>query len=447
MNQGYRYLLLLLMSLALLGCAESNREKATGKANIRAINAVVGAPSVNFLIEERNLDAVPFKNALAQRFDDLSYDFRFELRLPGGTAPKVLARQFADVAANHDYVFVLDGTVANPQIRLWDTEERQWDGSETVFEIVLAHLNDTLGPVDVYFAAPGTQPVAGNEVATLDNGERAAPMEFSGGDYELMLTPAGDPQTVLYTSGSRSWQSAATSDVIIFDKDPTVTGDVNLRQVTAGGNSVELSDPRFPPQAQFINAAFGSGNIDIAEDGEFNPPLVTDLAFGERTADIDVSPAAADYTYTAAGNMGAILLEDTQTNLSGLHVNRLLVGPPGDLAVISTTSARRPFSTNPRFALTHAAANFDNVDVYLLPAGNSVADSNPTSPNVPFGFASGMGSVAADSYELSVTLPGEKTVVAGPLALELAAGDVVETVILDSADPNAAQILTYSNAP
>ena len=39
MIQGYRSLLLLALSALFIGCTESDREEATGKANIRAIRS------------------------------------------------------------------------------------------------------------------------------------------------------------------------------------------------------------------------------------------------------------------------------------------------------------------------------------------------------------------------------------------------------------------------
>jgi hypothetical protein len=81
----------------------------------------------------------------------------------------------------------------------------------------------------------------------------------------------------------------------------------------------------------------------------------------------------------------------------------------------------------------------------LLHEGETLADSNPDSANIPFKFVSGLIELEDDNYEVTVTAAGAKTVLAGPVPLNLAVGDVVELVILDTADPNTAQILIYSN--
>lgn len=446
---SHRSILLTLATCVLAaGCAESSLEEATGKADLSAINASVTAPEIQFFLEERNLGNVTFKGSTpAQEFDDLNYTINFDVVVPGESNRRRLVSMDVDVQPDRDYVFIFTGSVGNPDMLLWDTAERQWEGDETVFEMAFAHLSPASGPVDVYFAAPGTAPAAGNAVGTLANGERLDAAEFPEGEYELTLTPAGDAQTTLYLSGTRTYNAATTETLVLFDTDPSTTGDLNVRLISNAGAVAELPDPRFPPEVRVLHAAFDLGNIDIAEDGDFNPPLVADLAFGELTPDIAVAAGTIDYTVTAAGNMGAVLAEEELTNIAGGHFNRTLVGPVDEPVFVSSASGRRPFSTSARLAFTHAASNFETVDIYLLQAGASVADNSPSSINIPFGFTSGLSSLVAGDYELSLTPNGEKTLLAGPIAIDLANGDVVDIFVLDTVDPNTADVQVVRYTP
>lgn len=449
MTIAHRPILLSLAACLLAaGCADSSLEEATGKADLSAINASVSAPEIQFFLEERNLGNVAFKASTpAQEFDDLNYTVNFDVQVPGETERRRLVSMDVDVQPDRNYVFVFTGSVGNPGMLLWDTAERQWEGNETVFEMGFAHLSPAAGAVDVYFAAPGTAPAAGNAVGTLANGERLDAADFPEGDYVLILTPAGDPQTTLYMSGTRTYNAATTDTLVLFDTDPSTTGDLNVRLVSNTGAATELPDPRFPPEVRVLHATFGLGNIDIAEDGDFNPPLIADLAFGELTPDTVVAAGAVDYTVTAAGNMGAILAEEELTNLAGGHFNRTLVGPVDEPVFASSASGRRPFSTSARLAFTHAASNFETVDIYLLQAGESVADNNPSSINIPFKFTSGLSSLVAGDYEMSLTPNGEKTLIAGPIAIDLANGDVVDIYVLDTVDPNVADVRVVRYTP
>ena len=81
-----RFFLLIALGAALIvaGCGESQRPQATGKASIRAINAMKGLPAVLFFIEERGLGTLDYKESSGlNRYDDLSYVFNFETVLPG----------------------------------------------------------------------------------------------------------------------------------------------------------------------------------------------------------------------------------------------------------------------------------------------------------------------------------------------------------------------------
>ena len=44
-------------------------------------------------------------------------------------------------------------------------------------------------------------------------------------------------------------------------------------------------------------------------------------------------------------------------------------------------------------------------------------------------------------FDLYLTTPGEKTVIAGPVRLDLALGDIVDVIALDNVDPAIADIV------
>ncbi len=70
--------------IAVSSCVKSSRPVATGKGDIRGINAVVTAPNISFLIEERPLADMGYKETSGfNNFDDLTYNFNFDIFLPG----------------------------------------------------------------------------------------------------------------------------------------------------------------------------------------------------------------------------------------------------------------------------------------------------------------------------------------------------------------------------
>ncbi|MDH3546914.1 MAG: DUF4397 domain-containing protein, partial [Gammaproteobacteria bacterium] len=170
-------------ALALFGCtSDSSFPTVSGKGTLRAVNAIPGSPEVAFLIEERVVGGAEYKSSTTgTRYDNLNYTFNFEARFAGESTRRRIGSRNLDVVADKDYTFVLSGSLAAPTITLWEGDERTWEGSETVFEARLAHSAASLGDVDVYFAAPGTAPLIGEQLGTLSFGEILPAAEFAEG--------------------------------------------------------------------------------------------------------------------------------------------------------------------------------------------------------------------------------------------------------------------------
>jgi hypothetical protein len=435
---------LLVAGLALGACTESQRPEAGGKGTIRAIHAAPTVGDATFLIEERSLGTLSYKNSSStQEFDDLTYAFNFDARKPGESSLSRLVSETLQVVADMDYVFVLTGTAASPSLLVWETEERQWEGSETTFEVSAGHLASARGAVDVYFAATGTAPVTGSARGTLSFGERLPPFEVENGEYQLIVTEQGNPAAVLFTSIARDYTERTSALFTIQDPDPSITSTLSVRRIDQGGTSVEVGDPAFPPTRRFFNSAFGSGSLDVYLGDDFATPIVSNLAYGAASGDISVPVGVADYTYTAAGNPGAILLEDEDTVAANTRGTNFVTGDPGELAVTVFTDDRRPVAGFGKVRISQVSADSGVVDGYLLAAGTDIDDVPPNLSRLASGFGSGYLHLAPGNYELTLTKTAEKTVLAGPIALTVASGDIVETAIIDTADPNVLDIVVY----
>ena len=438
----FRALIVAALAAAMLGgCAETSLPEATGKGTINMINAMPASPSVAFLIEERILGGVAYKVAQgAQSFDDLTYNFNFEYIVPGDTAPIRTATAFLDVVADNEYTFVLTGSVTAPDVTLWERPQRDWSGTETVFEAAIAHLSPALGNVDLYFAPTGTAPVLGEERAKLSFGERMPEIDLENGEYEFIITARDDPGMILYQSGPVNYSARVSYTLTIFDADASITGNISVRSISTLGFSSELPDANTMPTLRTLHAAFGTVNIDIYRDNDFTTAIFSNLAFGETTLDLEVPDGAVDYTYTAVGNPGAIINDLNQLIPAGRRVSAFLIGMQGGESRITLTDDRRSVETHAKLRLIQAAANFDTMDLYLVDAGTDIADVDPLAANLTFAFVSDFGPTIPGNYDLILTLPGEKTLIAGPIPLDLVNGDVVELLIIDTVDPMIAAV-------
>jgi hypothetical protein len=436
--------LLALLAAGLLfgGCAESQRPEATGKGSIRAVHALPTAPDINFLIEERSLGTLSYKGSTnAQPFDDLTYNFNFDARVPGDNAVSRVASRTLDVVAGTDYVFALTGTLTDPAIVLWESPERAWSGSETVLEASAGHLAPSVAELDVYLAPPGTAPAAGQARGSLAFGDKLPPFEFENGDYVLILTAAGDPSNVLFISPTQDLAERTSLLFTIQDADPSITSGISVQRVTRDGASIQLGDAGVRPTRRFIHAALGTGNLDVVVDDDFAAPVVSDLAYGAVSADVPVPVATSNYSLTQAGNPGAVLHEEENAVVTNTRSTTYIAGEPGDLELVSFTDNRRALAGLAKVRLTLVSTSFEEADLYLLEAGSDIADVPPSFVSINSRLSTGYLQLVPDSYELTVTVAGEKTVAAGPLALDLTDGSITDLAIIDTPDPAALNIV------
>ena len=345
-----------------------------------------------------------------------------------------------------DYLFILAGSLAVPEILLWEHAERAWEGTETVYELAFGHASPALGTVDVYYAPTGTAPVTGAAIGTLSFGERLAEMEFESAEYELTLTVPGDPLMILYQSTPVTNPGGITLIDIFLDADPSITSSVSVRQLTPGGGAAELFDARFPPTVQLLNAAFGTGNVDLVIDSDFANPVISNVPFGTVSADTVVPTETRLYSFTPP-NSTTVLYEQDVVARQGTRYLLILQGEVGDIGPTLVTSLRRSLATEALIRFSNASFNAQAIDIYLTTDGALPEDTLPIVSALPFSLATGFERPAAGDYELTITPSGESTILASPLAIQLVVGDVVEFVILDAADPSIVSILEFTNVP
>ena len=440
-----RFFLLLgcISAAALIACSvESSLPNATGKGSIRAINAIKNSPSIAFLIEEQQLSAVAYKNSTtAERYDDLEYRFNVEVQFAGESTPRRVASQLLDVVADKDYIFLISGSLANPTMTLWEGDQRNWDDGATVFETRFAHTAKSLGDIDVYFAASGVAPVLGEERGTLSFGQIIPAAEFPAGDYVLIMTASGDPSTIYFSSDTIPITAQSTLLFTVFDADANDTGPLSVRVYTDSGATSPISDPDYPPTLRFIHASMALATADVYNEETLTTPILTSHAFGGISADIPVAAGNNSLTYTAAGNSGAILFENTVNAFGGTHSAVVIIGADVDsLGAVTFVPNRSPVDTFITFSFMNAAANHPSVDVYIVAADADITDQLPLLPSNFFGNAPTLAGLNAGSYDLYLTDSAEQTVLAGPVRIDAALGDVINIIALDTVDPATAQI-------
>lgn len=440
-----RILLAIIAAVFIAGCgSESSLPEATGKGSIRMINGIPTSPEIGFLIEERILDGVAYKNnSTPEDWDDLTYTFNFEITRPLLTGSERIASQVLDVVRDVEYTFVVRGSVDAPTVDLWQIPERNFSGAETVFEMRIGHAANALGTVDVYLGLESGAPDLGNLVATLAPGEVSTPADVEADSYIVTITAAGNPADIIYQSVPTPILSNQSVLITVFEGDANDTAPSTIRIFNQQGASSALTDARFPPTARFVHATTQLGTSDFYDDVALQNRIVADLAFGDITGDIDMAVGEIPITATAPGNVGAILFEDTLVTLAGSRVNYYLTVLADELNGAQVPVDRRSIETVARLTFFHSASNHDLVDLYIVDAGTSVVDALPRQIGLGYGLQSAAVGFSAASYDIYITEAGTKTVLEGPVSLEAALGDVFEAVLLDRVDPTLAEFKLF----
>ena len=438
-------LLAIIASTAIVGCgSDSALPEATGDGSIRMINAIPSAPEIGFLIEERALEGVAYKtNSSPQRWDDLTYTFNFDINRPGLGQAERVASQFVDIMRDIEYTFVLRGSVDAATVDLWEIPERSFSGSETIFEMRIGHAAEALGTVDVYLGLESAAPDLGDLVATLAPGEVSVPTDIEEDGYILTITAAGSPADVLFQSVPTRIVANQSVLVTVFEGDANDTAPATIRVFNERGLSSPLRDARFPPTVRFVHATTDLGTSDIYDDAALQNRIVADLAFGDITGDIDMAVGEVTITATAPGNVGAIQLEDTLTTVTGSRLNYYFTVLTDELTGAQVAVDRRSIETAARLTFFHSASNHELVDLYVVDAGTPIDDRLPRQIGLSYGLQTPALGLQAGSYEIYVTTAGEKTVLDGPISVEMALGDVFEAVLLDRVDPSLAEFKLF----
>ena len=427
---------------------QSDLPEPGGKASVRAINAIPASPAVSFSIEERGITSIAYKGASAtSRYDDFDYTFNFDVLFFGESSTRRVASRNIDFQAGKDYTLLVSGELASPTITLWEGDERTFVEADTVFEAKFAHAAVSLGTVDYYFDDPAVTPALGNQVATLAFGEATTAFDYGAGDYVLTITAAGDPDAVLYVSNSTAIGARDAFIFTAFDGDAGDTAPAIVRAIAALGNSVSLPDPTYPPTLEFINASMDLGTADIYTDEALTSRIVADHAYADITAELPVATGTTTIYYTPAGDTAAVSAQTAFTVAGGRRYQLVANGVAGELDVTALIPDRSPESTRVKLLSFQASNNFDFLDVYAVPAGESIDDYFPVRLGLAPAEISVASGLASGSYDIYVTEFVQKVVLAGPYRVDVVIGDVVEMIIVDTDDPGVLDVLFLSGGP
>ncbi|HEX5419859.1 MAG TPA: DUF4397 domain-containing protein, partial [Gammaproteobacteria bacterium] len=330
-------------------------------------------------------------------FDEDTYDFHAQITPPGAATPTTVASFTQKVVQGTDYLFVLAEVSGAVQPLILATPTMT-DTSQT--QVAAVHAAPTIPSMDLYFVAPGADPASATPLGSLAFSGTLAPAGLAPGDYQLVLTDAGDPSMLDFRSQTMTLAAGAANDFVITEGDGE--GLVPFSVVVSGPNGGILLDQNTPAGLEVVNAAADGAPRDLYLDGDYTAPVVSGLASPGVSPPLKIAPGDHTLDVTPAGNPGVVEIQQAFTAVQGGWQTGLIGGDPGSLAAVGVQDNRRPIAGEALIRFMDAATLFaTGVNVYLAAPGTDTTTILPVVTLTTPGLSQ-RGAFAPGDYELSL---------------------------------------------
>ena len=434
--------ILLGSALGLAACGSDNNNPRDPDAeffSLQVLHASPDAPPVNVFIDGAEvLSGVDYKQGsprIGLETRDEPYSIRVDGILPGGNQTVIGP---ADIAFAADTVYSI--IAANGVANIEPIIVSQPDLPPTAGSARLLVVHATAGPagpdfslpVDVYvdaYSEPNA-PIGTSAPFTFDFRDvlTGGPIELAPGDYQVRVTLAGEPGTVVYDSGRLPL--AAGNDLTLAAVPNTSGGGAALSLVALNGaEAVEFADVNVPTGLRIGHLSPDTPEVDVVVDGEIflgnvPYPAVTEIgALPAGTYNVAVQPSIAPGTFPIgpvdlaleAGTWYTVLAVDFLDNIEPLIL----------------TDDARPLATSAKVRIVHASPTAQDVDIYVVAPGTDINTVDPTLTAVPFKANTGYIALPEGDYEVTVTPTGTKDAAIGPAAISIENGGVYTAIARD----------------
>ncbi len=425
-------------ALGLSACDSSNDgtpvTPPTPTFDLQVLHASPDAPPVDIVVNgSAALQNVDYKQGSGRfQFDEGSLNIAVEGILPSGNAPVIGPVDLSFVGNNIYTVVALDEVANIAPVIIEQPRTPVTTGSA---RLNVLHAAAAAPQVDVYVTTPGADLAASPVVGTFSFTESIGPAEVTAGDYQIRVTPAGDPTTVVFDSGTITL--ADGNDLFVAAVPNTSGGAAPISLVVlTGSDSAEILDVDTPASLRVFHKSPDAPAVDVVVNDNFAAPLIEDLAFADFVGPVGVPATDYNVKVTPANNAGVIVIDADLSLAAGQTYDVFAVGELAAIEPLVLNDDPRVVSTEAKVRIVHASPTAQDVDIYVAAPGTDITTITPAFENVPFKASTGYVSLAADAdgeaYEVTVVPAGTTNPAIGPAVFDFFAGDVLTVVARDA---------------
>ena len=405
---------LLLLGFGLVGCDQGRKNPPN--VPVTLFHAAPSQGTLSFIRVQVRESTLEYQQSATGSWDADTYTFHVDLA-PIGSDPERLLSFTRELVAENEYKFIAAERAG--QLEVIVLEAPVFSGGGGNLQITPIHLAETLGPVDLFLEPPGSDLAAATPLASLNFAQSGAPSPIAAGDYEVSLTEAGNPTNVILASNTFSLPVGQT--VLFSIVEGANQGFAPVAVVASGGGDLRLVDRNLQSAVRAINAVADRGAVDVGFDSELAPPLIPDLAYGAVSDHVLIAEGTHNLTVAPAGNPGSIILDAEFVANGGRFGTWLVAGNQGNLFSEFLLEDNRVLAGKAKVNVYNGAVGFAPIDVYIAEPGTDLDTVAPTAQLTTGTSRTGL-TISPGDYELTVEETGVGTVLAGPIAITIAAG-------------------------
>jgi hypothetical protein len=426
----------LLVAVALVGC--DGGRQTPPRVAVRVVNAAPGFAQLDFRREQTSPSTLSFKGAQEFNYDADAYDFYVQGLIDATpTPPTTRTWPFATtLVGDTHYVFVL--TEVAGEVVPVVLEYASAPSADA--QILAINAGDGLPAMDLYLERPGVGIAGATPRGSLATQGQFAARTLSSGDYELWLTAAGDPATVLFTSTTISLAAGATTTFVVTPEAGETTGPFSVQFVQT--LSEVLLDRNAPTELRVLNATTDRQPRDFAINREFVPPLFPAVPFASPTSHALVPASSAlPINVTPPGDPGVLELDQTLTTLAALRYTLLFTGDAGVLTHVLAVDDHRRIHGTAKLRFINAARQFtDVVELVLTTTGQPPEQFGAQTALLAPGVSL-VSLLAPGTYDLYLRRAGTNEILSGPTPVTLDARGLYTVLAVNGPDNTTAEVV------